>query len=131
MLKLYNPCAMAPSAAHYSQGVEVPPGARMLYIAGQVGVTADGVMEEGFAAQAEQAWNNVLTVLEAAAMGVEDLVHVNIYYLDKGEVGTVRATRDRFLGDHKPTSTLLFVSALAQPEFVVEVEVIADTAAHH
>ena len=30
MLKLYNPTTMAPSAAHYSQGVEVPAGARML-----------------------------------------------------------------------------------------------------
>ena len=125
MLKLYNPSAMAPSAAHYSQGVEVPPGARMLYIAGQVGVTADGVMEEGFTAQAEQAWNNVLTVLEAAAMGVEDLVHVNIYYLDKGEVGTVRATRDRFLGDHKPSSTFAVVSGLAQPEWLYEMDAVA------
>ena len=44
MLKLYNPTTMAPSAAHYSQGVEVLPGARMLYIAGQVGVTPDGAM---------------------------------------------------------------------------------------
>ena len=69
-------------------------------------MTPDGVMLEGFAAQAEQAWNNVLAVLEAAGMGVEDLVHVNIYYLDKGEVATVRATRDRFLGDHKPSVDL-------------------------
>ena len=35
------------------------------------------------------------------------------------------AIRNRFLGDHKPTSTLLFVSALAQPEMVVEVEIKA------
>ena len=125
MLKLYNPTTMAPSAAHYSQGVEVPPGARMLYIAGQVGVTPDGAMLDGFSAQAEQAWNNVLAVLEAAGMGVEDLVHVNIYYLDKGEVATVRATRDRFLGDHRPSSTFAVVSALAQPDWLYEMDAVA------
>jgi 2-iminobutanoate/2-iminopropanoate deaminase len=125
MLKLYNPTTMAPSAAHYSQGVEVPPGARMLYIAGQVGVSPDGAMQEGFAAQAEQAWNNVHAVLEAAGMGIEDLVHVNMYFLDEGEVATVRAIRERFLGDHKPAATFAVVSALAQPEWLYEMGAVA------
>ena len=125
MLKLYNPTTMAPSAAHYSQGVEVPPGARMLYIAGQVGVTPDGAMQEGFAAQALQAWNNVLAVLEAAGMGIEDLVHVNMYFLDEGEVATVRSIRERFLGDHKPAATFAVVSALAQPEWLYEMGAVA------
>jgi len=125
MLKLYSPANMAPSAAHYSQGVEVPPEARMLYVAGQVGVTPDGVMLDGFAAQAEQAWNNVLAVLEAAGMGAEDLVHVNIYFLDKSEVATVRATRDRFLGNNKPSSTFAVVSALAQADWLYEMDAVA------
>lgn len=125
MLKLHNPTTMAKSAAHYSQGVEIPPGARTLYIAGQVGVSPDGVMAKSFETQAEEAWNNVKRVLAAAGMGIEDLVHVNIYFLDEGKVPVVRAIRDRMLGAHKPSSTFAVVRALAQPEWQYEMDAVA------
>lgn len=125
MLKLHNPVTMAKSAAHYSQGVEIPPGARTLYIAGQVGVSPAGVMAAGFEAQAEEAWRNVKRVLAAAGMGIEDLVHVNIYFLDEAKVPVVRAIRDRWLGAHKPSSTFAVVRALAQPDWLYEMDAVA------
>jgi enamine deaminase RidA (YjgF/YER057c/UK114 family) len=53
MLIRHNPKAMPQPVSVYSQGVEVPSGARWLYVSGQVGALPDGRMAEGFEAQAE------------------------------------------------------------------------------
>ena len=45
--------------------------------------------------------------------------------ISSGEVATVRATRDRFLGDHRPSSTFAVVSALAQPDWLYEMDAVA------
>ena len=54
MLKTNNPSSVAPPAAMYSHSVEVPPNARWLFTAGQVGMRPDGTLAEGFEAQHEQ-----------------------------------------------------------------------------
>ena len=58
-------------------------------------------------------------------MDVPDIVKVVQYPIRVEDRNGHFEERDRFLGTRKPTSTLLFVAALAQPEFTVEVEVVA------
>ena len=65
-LKKYNPDHIVKSFAAYSQGVEVPPNARWLFIAGQLGVNLDGKVAGGSKAQVERAWQNVLALLADA-----------------------------------------------------------------
>lgn len=125
MLKTYNPQTVAPPFSRYSHGVEVSAGARWLYISGQVGVTPEGKVAEGAAAQIEQAWRNVLSVLEAAGMGPRDLVKVTTFLIDRAHLPTARTVRDRMLQGAAPASTLLFVAGLASPEWLVEIEAIA------
>lgn len=125
MLKTYNPQTVAPPFSRYSHGVEVSAGARWLYISGQVGVTPEGKVAEGAAAQIEQAWRNVLSVLEAAGMGPRDLVKVTTFLISRADLPTARAVRDRMLQGAAPASTLLFVAGLASPEWLVEIEAIA------
>ena len=66
MLKKYNPEGIVKPFASYSQGVEVPPNARWLHIAGQVGVNPDGTIAGNSEKQVERAWQNVLAVLAEA-----------------------------------------------------------------
>ena len=68
MLKTSNPLTVAPPAAMYSHCVEVPPNARWLFTAGQVGVRPDGTIVEGFEAQHDQIWRNTLAILDDAGM---------------------------------------------------------------
>lgn len=85
----------------------------------------DGAVPEGVSDQTEVCWQNVVTILRANDMDVPDIVKV-VQYLSRVEDRNAHfEVRNRFLGEHKPTSTLLYVHALAQPEFVVEVEVVA------
>jgi 2-iminobutanoate/2-iminopropanoate deaminase len=125
MLKLINPPTIAASASRYSQAVEVPANHRWLYISGQVGVSPDGTVEQGFEAQAGRAWSNLVAGLEAANMNVADLLRVNAYLTRVEDVPGYRAVRDRVLGMAKPASTLVIVAALIDPRWLIEIEAVA------
>ena len=125
MLEHYNPKTVAPPFSRYSHGVEAPANARWLHVSGQVGVTPEGKVLDGAEAQIEQAWRNVLSVLEAAGMGPRDLVKVTTFLINRADLPTARAVRDRMLQGAEPASTLLFVAGLASPEWQVEIEAIA------
>lgn len=125
MLKVHNPDTIAPPVAFYSHGIEVPPGARTLHIAGVVGLTLEGLIGIGFEAQHRQIWLNVIEVLKSADMDASDLVRLNVFSLDPADVFMVSSGRQEFLGTHKPVSTYLAVKGLARPEFLVEMDAIA------
>ena len=123
--KSLNPDGGAAPPRNYNHSMEVPPNCRTLYVAGQIGMRPDGVVPAGVGPQSEICWQNVVTILRAHDMDVPDIVKVVQYLTRVADRNAHFEVRDRFLGAHKPTSTLLFVAALAQPEFVVEVEVVA------
>ena len=124
-LKLYVPDTIAPPAAHYVHGIEVPANARWLYTAGQVGLTKDGEIPDGFEAQSHQIWKNTIEILKAANMGVEDIVKLVVYATDAGDVKFLSDIRKQYMGDHIPTSTFIGDIKLANPAWVVEMETIA------
>ena len=125
MNKIYNPSSVAKPGGAYSHGIEVPPNARWLFISGQLGITPEGKVREGTAAQAEQAWANIINILKDAGMGVQDLVKVTHYLLRAGDIAGYIKVRTRFLGDARPASMLLIVPELVKPEFLLEIEAIA------
>lgn len=120
----HNPPSIAPSA-NYSHGIEVPAGARLLGVAGQVGRDARGHVPDGIEAQATLAWANVRAVLAEAGMEMADIVHYfSILVRREDNAGYDRA-RVAALGDARPASTKIYVSGLAQPELLCEVQVFA------
>jgi 2-iminobutanoate/2-iminopropanoate deaminase len=126
MLKTRNPSTVAPPAGVYSHCVEVPPNARWLVTAGQVGVRPDGTIPEGFEAQHDQIWQNTLAILADAGMGPENIVRLNVYSTDPNGLQYVKAHREKYLRPgHIPASTWVVVSQLANPKWVVEMETIA------
>jgi 2-iminobutanoate/2-iminopropanoate deaminase len=125
MLRKHNPDSVVKSFAAYSQGVEVPPNARWLYVAGQVGVEPDGSVAKGSAAQVDRAWANVLSVLDSAGMGPEDLVRVNVYITKPEDVALNRGSWKKIARNAGPAITMVTVARLSHPDWVVEVEAIA------
>lgn len=125
MNRIVNPDSIAPPRRHYVHSIQVPANSRVVSVSGQVGVAADGSIPQDVAAQSEICWQNIVEILKANDMGVQDIVKVTQYLTRVEDRDAHFEVRNRFLGDHKPTSTLLFISALAEPAFVVEVEVWA------
>jgi len=125
MSTIVNPPTVAKPAGPYSQGITVQGPGTWLHVAGQIGVDAQGVLHEGFEAQARQAWTNLVAVLAAAGMNVTHLVKVTTYLVDGSDMSTLGPVRGGFLGDARPASTLVVVKALARPEWLFEVEATA------
>ena len=108
----------------YAQAIRVD---RTLYVSGQVALARDGsVVGPGdLAAQATFIWEQIGAILEEAGGRYSDIVKVTTYVLDMAARGEVMAARARYLGDHRAASTLIGVAALARPEFLIEIEVVA------
>jgi enamine deaminase RidA (YjgF/YER057c/UK114 family) len=125
MHKRHNPASLYPSPA-YTHGIEIAPGARMLFVSGQIGRSRDGSIVEGFDAQIDLAWSNVMAVLAEAGMDFGDVVKVNEYVAHPEHVAACRARRARMYGErYRPATTLAVVQQLAFPEILVEIEVVA------
>jgi len=116
--------------AGYSHIAKVSKGT-LIYLAGQVSSDASGklVGEGNFEAQVEQVFGNLKIGVEAAGGTMADIVKLNIYLVsevDQTEVPKLRAIRDRYVNTAKPpASTLVVVSRLARPGWLVEIEAVA------
>jgi len=126
MLTTRNPETVAPPVGLYSHSVEIPPNARWLYLAGQVGVKPDGTIPESLEEQDEQCWKNIIFVLEDAGFSVEDIVKINVLSTDPDARSIHAKHRATYLNEgHIPASTWANISSLATPQILIELEVIA------
>lgn len=119
------PDTVAAPAGAYSHGIAVQGSGTWLHVAGQIGVNRDGLLLQGFDAQAEQAWKNLMAVLAAAGMDASHLTKVSTYLTRAGDLPRLNAIRSGYLGSARPASTLVVVAALAHPDWCFEVEAFA------
>lgn len=124
-LTVHNPNAIAAPIGAYSHGIEIPAGARLLHVAGQVGIKPDGSVPKSCAEQCEVIWANLTAILKSAGMGPGDITKMNTYLINAADFAVVGPIRAKHLKDHKPASTGVGVTALARPEFLIEIEVYA------
>ena len=111
----------------YSQVVDVPAG-RIVFLSGQVPLDAAGnlVGEGDFSAQVRQVFENLTAALAAADASWSDVVKLDYFVRDVGEVAALRAIRDEYVNpEQPPASTLVEVSRLFRDEVLVEIEAVA------
>ena len=115
-------------AQGYANGIFTTDG--HLYIGGQIGWNAQQEFEsDDFILQMRQTLQNIVAVLNAAGAGVEDIVRLTWYVIDKreylarqAEVG--KAYRD-IMGRHFPAMTMVVVSGLVEDRALLEIEATA------
>jgi len=114
----------------YSQVVEVAAG-RIIFIAGQTALDRDGnlVGKGDFTAQAAQVFHNLAIALQARSCTAADLVKLTVFLTDMNNLGAYREVRNRFFASVTPPAapavTLVEVSKLYGPDFLIEIEAIA------
>lgn len=123
-----NPDTVHAPLGRYVHQVEVTGESHVLFLAGQVGMRTDGSIPDDPVEQLGVALENVLRNLEAAGYEPTDLVKLTTYVVGEMDAAGRRAQLDRLLGSHVPTSTLVFVAALASPAYKVEVDAWATRA---
>jgi 2-iminobutanoate/2-iminopropanoate deaminase len=117
-----NPDSIHAPLGRYVHQIEVTGESRILFLAGQIGIAPDGTVPPDPVEQLGLALDNVMANLAAAGFEPTDLVKITTYVVGEMDPAGRRAQLDRVLGSHIPTSTLVFVAALASPDYKVEVD---------
>ena len=119
-----NPPGVAAPQASYSH---VARAGNTLYIAGQIALDQDGnLVGLGDAeAQAEQCYRNIGAILEHFGAGPDNVMKMTTFVTNWAFRPLVAAARDRFFQPPYPPNTLIVCTALASPDFLVEIEAIA------
>ena len=103
---------------------------KLLILSGHVPLNPDGELAgAGIIEQTEQVFENIGAALDEAGVGFKDLVKITIFLcpLNPENLNGFRKVRDRYINlDCPPTSSLVGVSALVNPDFLVEIEAIAE-----
>jgi len=111
----------------YSHVVEVE-GGRLLFVSGQVPVNAQRQLtSRDFREQVERVYDNLETVLKSVGAGFGNVVKTNNYLTNISQAKVFREVRDaRFAHvNTRPASTTIVITALVEPEFLLEIEVVA------
>jgi enamine deaminase RidA (YjgF/YER057c/UK114 family) len=111
----------------YAQAVKVEGAQTLLYIAGQVDYDAEGKCAHpgDFKAQARAALAMLKAQVETGGGTMASIVKVNTYVTDMRYRADYGPIRSEFFGAKMPAHTLVAVSALAAPEFLIEIEAVA------
>jgi 2-iminobutanoate/2-iminopropanoate deaminase len=124
-MRRLNPNTIHPPFANYAHGLEVNPGARLVFCSGQLGIGRDGVIPDDVESQARLCFRAIIAILDEASMSLADLIRVNAYVASAQYLGGYMKVRDEFVGKPPPASTLMIVQGFARPEFKIEIEAIA------
>lgn len=122
------PAELGDPPARYAHAMLVTQPWRWLHTAGVVPRDRDGFVPDGVPGQARLIWRNVAAILAEAEMGPEDVVSVTTYLvasaMEQG-LGQAMVERDAFLQNRLVASTLVTVPSLAQPSWLIEIQVVA------
>lgn len=111
----------------YSQAIKVKGAQTLLFLAGQVAYDKDGGAAHpgDFKAQARQVFTSVRALVEAGGGTLANVVKITTYVTDVRHRPEFRTIRDEFFGTKGPASTMVEVSKLAHPDYLIEIEAIA------
>lgn len=125
--RFFNPRSIAaPFMNRYKHAVELPADATLLFTSGQVGERPDGTTPTDFAEQVEAVFFNLTEILKESKLRWSDVVKMQIYLVyGAADATQLRPIRDRVMEGHVCASTLVYVPALAKPEWQVEIEIVA------
>lgn len=124
MREFRDPADVHPPAASYAHQVELR-DVRVVMLSGQIGMSVEGELAVDRYEQLNVALDNVRRNLKLANMAIADIVKMKIYLVGEWDPEQRRTAVGTFLGDHRPTMTVVGVAALGTPEMLVEVEVTA------
>ncbi len=117
-----NPPGVAPPIGRYSHLVVVPPGARLLVLAGQTGHGLDGSLPSDPGEQWVGAIRNIRGILASQGASMANVIKLNTWVVSGADISKARSAAVGLFEGAPPATTFAYVSALFLPEILVEVE---------
>lgn len=108
----------------YSQAIK---SKGLLFISGQVGIDKNGeLVGHEIATQTDQVMKNLQATLKAAGCTFEDVIKISVFLVNLDDRPKFHEVRKKYFMESQPASTLLVVKSLANKEYLVEVEAVAE-----
>jgi enamine deaminase RidA (YjgF/YER057c/UK114 family) len=123
----HNPSEVFPPYRAYSHAMEVRGDSRLLFISGLNGYTGDGTtLPESFEDQADLIWRHIQSILASAGMELSNIVSLRTYLADPSYDEPNILMRMKYMGSHRPASTVVCCTLL-DPRWKLEIEAVAAT----
>jgi 2-iminobutanoate/2-iminopropanoate deaminase len=115
---------MSEPVSHFTHVVRA---GRLVFVSGCVATDAQGQLVGGsdVVAQTRQVHDNLARCLAAAGASFADVCKVTVFLRNVNDREKVNTVRREYFGPHRPASTLVEISGLVRPEYLVEIEAIA------
>jgi enamine deaminase RidA (YjgF/YER057c/UK114 family) len=122
---IFAPSLAAPSGPY--SAATLASGSRVLSISGQVAqsATGDPIAPGSAGGQAAHCLQQIDALLLAAGACRTDVVKISIFLTDMNDRPSVARAREEYFGEHHPAATLVEVTGLVSPDYVVEIEATA------
>ena len=125
-IEFLNPEEAPTPAGFYSNLAILPPGKRILVIAGQIGNLIDGSMVDGLEAQYEQTLKNIHALVTSQGGSKHDIARITVFLTEEpSDWSKIKDANEKYLNQPPPAKTWIYVSKLFKPEVKVEIEAIA------
>lgn len=124
--KVIQPKDLSDPRPRYSQGI-LAEGGKLLFIAGQTASDKDGgIAGKGdIEAQTHQVFKNLSSVLKEAGGSLDNLVMTTTYITDRKYREGYNRVRMQYYKKNSPTSTLVIITGLAHPDYLIEINGVA------
>jgi enamine deaminase RidA (YjgF/YER057c/UK114 family) len=127
--KAINPEDLFDSLQYGFSQITIGSGSRIVTVSGQVGWDSEGniVGQDDLAAQTVKALENLAIAIKAAGGSLDDVLSLHIYIVQRAmaQSGAISEALRRFFPDNPPAATWIGVPALANEDFLVEIEAFA------
>lgn len=126
--KPVNPKTVCPPVSPTYSHATVAESRRLLFIAGQVGVDAAGnVVGDDIETQTRQVYENLRLILESVGAGLDHILSTDVFMVNvERDLSGYLQVRREYFPTNPPASTLLQVTGLVSPEYLVEVKAVAE-----
>ena len=115
----------APKASGgYTQAVRLTGIDELVFVSGQIPVDLVGHVPASFCDQCRRVWHNVAAQLDAAGLGLSDIVKVTTYLSDRAFAAENSSIRHEVLAGATPALTVI-IATIYDPAWLLEIEVIA------
>lgn len=113
-----------PATDDYAHAIEVRDPSRFLFVAGTMGLDADGTPGASLTEQLALIWRNLKTILAEADMTVDNIVRLTSYLRDPSYAEENARARTQALGGRRIPTTAIVAETLTE-DWLVEIEIVA------
>jgi len=114
-------------SGHFSQAIAVEAKGTMVFLSGMTARRADGTIAGvgDIEAQTRQVCENLKSAVEAAGGTMDDICRVDVYVRNMEHFEKIRKVRREYFGSPPPASTMVEVTKMTSPEYLIEINAIA------